>query len=406
MRSHGRNPPMFAQLTRRFMTEPDKRLLFKFMYNFGWQGGRAIRRYEKRLKRGECFPAFLFMSVTDRCNLNCRGCWVTATKPGRELDRETINRLVDTCRDQGSKFFGIMGGEPLLYRGLMDVFAAHPDCYFLLFTNGTLITDEVVADLKRVGNVTPLVSIEGLETVSDERRGGTDVYRRSMEGIERCRRNGLITGVATSVCSNNIDDLASETFLRKLIDMGVLYVWYYIYRPVGPDPSPELALSQEQITRLRKFLVDVRCKVPILVVDAYWDHLGRALCPAAVGIGHHIGPGGDIELCPPIQFAAENVGDGSHVDEVIKESKFLRDFGSAVLPVTHGCVLLDDPELLKTYVSKHGAKDTSGRESAVAELDGMACRCSHYVAGAEIPERHWMYRFAKKNWFFGFGAYG
>jgi len=36
----------------------------------------------------------------------------------------------------------------------------------------------------------------------------------------------------------------------------------------------------------------------------------------------------------------------------------------------------------------------------------MTCRSSHHLSGAEIPEKHWLYRIAKKYWFFGFGAYG
>ena len=30
---------------------------------------------------------------------------------------------------------------------------------------------------------------------------------------------------------------------------------------------------------------------------------------------------------------------------------------------------------------------------------------SQHNPGNEIPEKHWLYRFAKKHWFFGFGAY-
>ena len=40
------------------------------------------------------------------------------------------------------------------------------------------------------------------------------VKRKTLEGIENCRRNHLITGVATSVCQSNIDELATEGWLR------------------------------------------------------------------------------------------------------------------------------------------------------------------------------------------------
>ena len=84
-----------------------------------------------------------------------------------------------------------------------------------------------------LGNVTPLVSIEGSEIVSDERRGRMQVLTKTLAGLETCRRHGLIIGVATSVCQTNID-LVSEAWLRRLIAMGVHYVWFHTYRVVGP----------------------------------------------------------------------------------------------------------------------------------------------------------------------------
>ena len=41
----------------------------------------------------------------------------------------------------------------------------------------------------------------------------------------------------------------------------------------------------------------------------------------------------------------------------------------------------------------------------MAEVEKMTPRNSQSNPGNEIPEEHWAYRFAKKHWFFGFGAY-
>ena len=52
----------------------------------------------------------------------------------------------------------------------------------------------------------------------------------------------LIVGVATSVCQTNYG-LVSEDWLRRLIDMGVMYAWFHTYRVIGPNPALELALT-------------------------------------------------------------------------------------------------------------------------------------------------------------------
>jgi hypothetical protein len=41
----------------------------------------------------------------------------------------------------------------------------------------------------------------------------------------------------------------------------------------------------------------------------------------------------------------------------------------------------------------------------MAELEAMQPRFSQWLPGAEVPEKHWMYRLAKKYWFYDFGAY-
>jgi len=395
---------MVFAMARRMLTEPDPRALGKLAWNFGVKGIRSVELYKKRLARGEYFPPFLFISVISGCQLRCQGCWVDVAAESKRLSLDEMNRIVSDAKKHGNSYFGILGGEPFLHPQLLDLFAAHPDCYFQVFTNGQLITDEVAKKLRALGNVTPLISIEGTEIASDERRGRQRVLSKTLAGLEACRRNRLIIGVATSVCASNID-LVSEPWLRRLIELGVHYVWFHTYRVVGPKPAAELALTPEQVLDIRRFVVKMRSKLPIAIVDAYWDDKGEALCPMATGVSHHISPYGDIEPCPIIQFARETVRDDRGVYETIKGSAFLRDFREAAASATRGCVVLERPDLVRDLVAKHGARDTTQRGTALAELHAMQPRSSQHNPDHVVPEDHWAYRFAKKHWFFGFGAY-
>ena len=395
---------MIVSLARRMLVETDLRLLAKLAYNFGYKGMRSVELYKKRLRRGEHFPPFLFISVISSCQLRCQGCWVDVEGPRHYIDLQTMNRILDDAKRHGNSYFGILGGEPFLHPQLFDILAAHRDCYFQIFTNGHLISDSVARELRRLGNATPLVSIEGNEVVSDQRRGRSGVYQKSLAGLENCRRNRLITGVATSVCQTNID-LVGEAWLRRLIALGVHYVWFHTYRVIGPNASPELALRPEQVVAVRRFIVKMRARLPIAIVDAYWDDRGEALCPMATGVSHHISPYGDVEPCPIIQFARETVRDGPGIYEIMTRSAFLKDFRDTAAQATRGCIVLERPDLVRDLVARHGARDTSQRQTALRELEGLSGRNSQHNPGAEIPEEHWAYRFAKKHWFFGFGAY-
>ena len=395
---------MLPALVIRTLRSADKRCLWKFAWNFGVKGMLSVEKFKRRIKRGEYFPPFLYLSILNSCNLRCQGCWVDVEEKDA-IDLDTLNCTITDAKRHGNAFFGILGGEPFMHPQLLDLLAAHPDCYFQVFTNGQFITEKVAKRLRAIGNATPLISIEGREITSDERRGKKDVFNKTLRGLDHCLREKILTGVATSVCQSNIDELLTEDWLNQLIQRGVHYVWYHTYRPVGPKMNPQLALRPDQLVRVRKFVVEMRAKAPIAIIDAYYDHDGQALCPMANGISHHIGPRGDIEPCPIIQFAVETVRDPRGVYETMRQSDFLKDFRELSARHTRGCVVLERPDLVKELVVKHNARDTTVRGTATAELDAMTPRFSQWLPGEEIPEKHWMYRLAKKYWFNDFDAY-
>ena len=396
---------MIFSLVSRTLASADPRCIRKFMWNFGIKGSRSVMLFKKRMKSGEYFPPFLYISIINSCNLRCQGCWVDVTGPRTKIDVDDLNRIITDSKAHGNSFFGILGGEPFLYPELFEVLAAHPDAYFQVFTNGQFITREKAAAMRRLGNVTPLISIEGRKDVSDVRRGKSDVYTKSMEGIRNCLAEKLLTGVATSVCQSNIDELLTEEWLDELIELGVHYTWFHTYRPVGPKITAELALRPDQAVRVREFVTSMRAKKPIAIIDAYYDHNGKALCPMATGISHHIGPGGHVEPCPIIQFATDHINDNESLFETITKSPFIKDFREASADSTRGCVVLERPDLVEELARKHGADDTTLRKTAMAELKSMTPRVSQYLPGREVKEKHWMYRLAKRFLFHDFGAY-
>ena len=391
----------------RIFSVASPRLIWKFMYNFGWHSFLSMNAFEKRLAKGEpFFPAFLMISVTEACNLACKGCWVSQGGH-RQLSLKQLDGIIREGKKKGSYFYGILGGEPLLYKGLLDVLEKHSDCYFQLFTNGTMITEEVAQRLKKMGNVTPLISIEGLEEESDRRRQRTEVFSRTLNGVRACRKTGLIFGAACSICMSNYDDLVNRKYIERIAKEGAMYLWYYIYRPVGAEPHSENALTQEKIRSLRSFIVEQRKDAPLILIDTYWDDKGKAMCPGATGMSHHISPSGALEFCPPVQMATDFLNeDASNLAEVCN-SAFLARMRSEIAAITRGCILMDHPDELVNIISQEPeAKDTTSRGTVMEEYRNLRKVASHDMQEEAIPEQSIFYKFLKKRYFFGFGAYG
>ncbi len=396
---------MYLRMAKRMLLETDKRLLWKLFWNMGVKGLRSIWRHKSRLKRGEFFPPYLYISIINSCNLRCQGCWVDVEAKQEKIEAEALDKMINEAKEMGNVFFGILGGEPFMHKEMLEVLEKHPDAYFQVFTNGHFITDEVAKKIRRLGNVTPLISVEGSEIISDQRRGRGGVYNQTMAGIHNCLNNKVMTGVCTSLCQSNYEDLLQEEWIDRLIEMGVMYTWFHIYRPVGKDSTPELALTLEQQKQARQFVVDMRVKKPIIVIDAYYDADGTSLCPAVTGFTHHISPWGDIEPCPVVQFSKESIYDSRGLKETFNSSEFLRGFRELAATHTRGCVALERPDLVVELVESYGAKDSTARGTALQEYKEMSSRPSQYNPGNEVPEKSWAYRWAKKIAFHDYGAY-
>jgi MoaA/NifB/PqqE/SkfB family radical SAM enzyme len=408
---------MYLRLAKRLLFETDKRLLWKLAWNMGFKGMLSVEGHKRRMQRGEAFPPFLYVSIINSCNLRCQGCWVDVAAKMEAMSPATFHQMVKEARAMGNVFFGIVGGEPFMHPQLFELLEAHPDCYFQIFTNGQFITDEKAQRLRKLGNVTPLISVEGNEIISDERRGRNSVLSKTLQGVHNSIKNKLFTGVCTSLCQTNFD-LLSEKWIDRLIDMGVMYTWFHVYRPMGPDANPQLCLTPEQQLQARKFVVEMRAKKPIIIIDAYFDGEGQALCPAANGLSHHINPWGDIEPCPIVQFTRESVrrdqgsgvrSRGSNGDRPLRDkfvhSEFLADFRALAQTTTRGCIVLERPDLLRQLVLKHEARDSTVRQTALAELEAMTPRTSQYNPANAVPEKNLLYRLAKRFWFNDFGVY-
>ncbi len=308
------------------------------------------------------------MSIINSCNLRCQGCWVDVAAKQTKIDNDSLNRTVNEAKAMGNAFFGILGGEPFMHKELLDFLEGQPDVYFQVFTNGHFITDEVAKRLRKMGNVTPLISVEGSEIISDQRRGRDNVLSQTMQGVQNCLNNKVLTGVCTSVCKTNIDDLVTDKWVDRLIEMGVMYTWFQSI--VRWDPRRCLNWRS----------IPISCDV----FDNLWSTRGprspsslstlitmekaERFCPAVTGFTHHIGPAGDIEPCPIIQLAKER-----HLRQTLTQRHVQQQRVSARLPNDRGpehagCVVLERPDLLVQLAEKHGARDTTQRKTSIADL--------------------------------------
>ncbi|MHA2329830.1 MAG: radical SAM protein, partial [Candidatus Hodarchaeales archaeon] len=100
---------------------------------------RAARRRRMWKEQGVAVPTFMAVSITNRCNLKCTGCYAHAQQ--RELDKEMsteqIIQLLSEAQEIGISFVLILGGEPFLRQEILDITGNFPKILFPIITNGT-----------------------------------------------------------------------------------------------------------------------------------------------------------------------------------------------------------------------------------------------------------------------------
>ncbi len=172
------------------------------------------------------------------------------------------------------------GGEPFMHpHAARHARRASRTCYFQIFTNGHFITDERGEANPPPRERHPAHQRRGSEIVCDERRGRTDVLEQDDAGDPAtASKHKVFTGVCTSVCKTNIDDLVTDKWVDRLIEMGVLYTWFHVYRPMGPTPARTCA-SRRTSSSASASSSSRSGRKPIIIVDAYHDHAGEAPVP-------------------------------------------------------------------------------------------------------------------------------
>jgi len=267
-----------------------------------------------REKYGQYPPGFLTVSPTRACNLNCKGCYAgTEDRPGT-LSFQVFDRLLKEMEELwGAAFVVISGGEPFLYRSedkdLLDMAEAHPNLYFLVYTNGTQITREVAQRLGRLANLTPAISVEGRAPTTEERRG-SGVFNQILSAFANLREFGVPFGISMTATRQNCDELLSDEVVDFYFEeQGALYGWIFQYMPIGKGYDLSLMVTPEQRLRLHHRMWEVLREKKVFLMDFWNSGTATHGCLAAGRQGgyFYVNWNGDVTPCVFIPYAPANI---------------------------------------------------------------------------------------------------
>ncbi len=346
-------------------------LIMNFFVNSALMG--IPKQFEMAKELGVSVPWTILIDPTSACNLSCIGCWAGKYKKSDSLNINIIDRIISEAKGMGIFFIVLSGGEPTVYPDLFEIFRRHPDVGFMMYTNGTLIDDEMADKMLKAGNVTPAISLEGFRESTDKRRG-KGVYDKIMRAMDRLRNRGIVFGASLTVTRQNVDELfGTDEFIDHIIEKGAIYGWSFHYIPIGRDPNLDMMITPEQRAMLSDKVPDIRARKPFFLADFWNDGTFTGGCIAGGRRYFHINAKGDVEPCAFVHFAIDNIKQKS-LREVLQNPLFKsyqkrQPFGENMMAP---CPIIDHPQALRSIVLESGARPT--HPGAADVLTGKTAR--------------------------------
>ena len=274
-------------------------------------------------------PGFLTLSPTKKCNLKCSGCYASSSSNMNiSLDYDIVDRIIqEENKLWGAHFTVISGGEPFLYKshgkGILDLAEQHPDNYFLVYTNGTLIDKTIARRIAELGNITPAISVEGFQKETDKRRGN-GVYNKILNAFNNLHAAGALYGISVTATRDNAELILSPEFIDYYMrDIGAYYMWIFQYMPIGRGRDLQLMVTPEQRLEMFRRSWELVYDEELFIAD-FWN--SATASGGCISAGRHGGYiyidwNGNVMPCVFNPYTMDNVVDvyksGGNLNDVL-----------------------------------------------------------------------------------------
>lgn len=252
------------------------------------------------------------IQITEKCNMKCEHCFVSANSGGIEMNMEQFKYRVipNLLRNRFSKVT-ITGGEPLVHPSVLDILKIlnNNGIETAICTNAVLISDNFVDSVIKLGNVHFNVSLDGFRAESHGKfRGNCNkkTFETIISNIELLGKNQLLKGIL--VTPNDYADLQEYVQICEFAKKCTAK--YVLINPLSQfgrgSTNLELGYNDEKMMQLKectqKYDDDDFEVTYIRFPNADTKPLGGCVA----GKITYIFANGEVAFCPYMVFAADN----------------------------------------------------------------------------------------------------
>lgn len=183
-------------------------------------------------------PVLVTWELTARCNMSgCRHCHINAGNSEKimaELTTGEAEGIIDQMAQWGVAGIAFTGGEALLrpdFLALLD-YATRRGLFCYMATNGLLLNDRNIRELKVAGLCLVHISVDGCSPETHDRfRGHPGAFDQAIKAAGKCMEQGLQVALAATPTSMNASEM--PRLLQMADNLGVDWFITYNYLPAG-----------------------------------------------------------------------------------------------------------------------------------------------------------------------------
>lgn len=173
---------------------------------------------------------YMRISITDRCNLNCKYCMPDDMEfiPHNDILRyEEMLRICKVAVSLGITNFKVTGGEPLVRKGAVDFVRNLKNMEGVeavtLTTNGVAL-GKYIDELKAAGIDGVNVSLDAADAIAFEEITGKDYFETVDENIKKCAMAGIKTKLNCVLLGENSNQIVPLTGYAKDYKVDVRFI--------------------------------------------------------------------------------------------------------------------------------------------------------------------------------------
>lgn len=246
-------------------------------------------------------PLFTTLELSQDCNFRCGHCYnFDRTKSERSIDKNAVPlsfenwiKIIDHVMDEGAFYICLTGGEVFLYPRIWELIEKihSRNGIVKLKTNGSLLTEENVAKLKRYDVQSLEISIYGMSEDSYQKFSlKNGMFQKVISGVERLKNLEISVSLNFILSRHNVHDLDQMVKFAQDLNFSFNFSDEITKRYDQTSSSLELNITEDQY----KELLSGPYSQYFMIKHDLKDHSFQCACARNVcGVGFN----GDVYPC-------------------------------------------------------------------------------------------------------------